>query len=270
MKIRLFLLFAFAVFSTCIAESSWGEEIKGLVYEEYGNIMLERNGEKRRLTGAERDSEPVLSPNGRWIAFNREIEGAVEKCELAVHLDCPSDQLWLIDLENDSEELLLEPRADARDVKKVIYNFKGKAFSPDSQTVYFFTTAYAVSDAIHSVDIKEKKDRYVTHGNSLQVVRGPLPPEIKKYLTETLKEDDWRIYPKEKAAILIQKALKDEVEGYLIAGSSGVKVIHSQSPLENGWKGDDGMHYASRGRRWWPKLTSPDGKISIPIGKEEW
>jgi hypothetical protein len=61
-----------------------------------------------------------------------------------------------------------------------------------------------------------KKDRYITDGSTLQVVRGPLSPDIKKHLTETLQEYDWRIYPKIMGPSLIEKNLRDDVTEYLI------------------------------------------------------
>ena len=51
------------------------------------------------------------------------------------------------------------------------------------------------------------------------MVREPLSPDIKKYLTETLKKDDWRIFPNEMGPLLIEKALSDDVTGYLIVDS---------------------------------------------------
>ena len=248
-----------------------GKESDRDVYEENGNIFLQLGEKTTQLTSTRRDSEPILSPDGRWVAFNREIEGKVQECSERHDLwACPSDKLWIINLETQTEQMLLEPRGEDKDIEKVIYHFKNKTFSPNSQTIYFVTPAYAVSDAIHAVDTDGKNDRYVTDGNTLQVVNEPLSPDIKEYLTESLQEDDWRIYPKKMGPTLIEKALKDDVTGYLIVECNGVNIIRSKTPIEGGW-GSDGEYYASQGgRRSWTKLISPDGNIKIPIGKEEW
>ena len=120
------------------------------------------------------------------------------------------------------------------------------------------------------MDTDGKNDRYVTDGNTLQIVNKPLSSDIKEYLTEILQEDDWRIYPKQMGPALIEKALKDDVTGYLIIECNGVNIIRSKTPLKGGW-GSDGEYYASQGgRRSWTKLISPNGNIKISIGKEEW
>jgi len=258
------------VLASLLLFSTQAESEEPSVFEEKGNIFLKDDGKTIQLTNTGKDSESILSPNGKWIAFNREIEGAIKEYEEEVVWACSSYQLWIIDLESKSERMLLVPRPEDKDIEKVIYSFQDKTFSPDSQTIYFVTPAYAVSDAIHAVDINGKNDRYITDGNTVQVVREPLSPDIKKYLAETLQEDDWRIYPRKMGPTLIEKALKDDVTGYLIVECNGVQIIRSPTPLEGGW-GSDGDYYASQGgRRSWTELTSPDGNMKIPIGKEEW
>lgn len=245
-----------------------GKESDVDVYEEKGNIFLQLGEKNTQLTSTGSDSDPVLSPDRRWVVFSRELEDTFEECKREIDWECPYDQLRIIDLEDKTERVLIESREKEKDVKKVIDYFRNKSFSPDSQTIYFVTSAYAVSHAIRAVDIDGKNDRYVTHGDTFQVVKEPLSPDIKEYLTESLQEDDWRIYPKKTGALLIEKALKDDVKGYLIVNSSGVKFIRSKTPLEGGW-GSDGEYYKSEGRRWWTKLISPDGSVSIPINDGE-
>lgn len=263
-----FLLVLF--FSPLVLANTGSADLTGEVYEENGNIFIKVGGKVTQLTDTEMDSEPILSPDGRWVVFSRELEDTFKECEREIDWECPYDQLRIIDLESKTERMILESREKEKDVKKVIYYFKSKTFSPDSQTIYFVTSAYAVSDAIRAVDIDGKNDRYVTDGNTVQVVRGSLSPDIKKYLAETLQENDWRIYPKKMGPTLIGKALKDDVTGYLIVECNGVQTVSSATPLEGGW-GSDGEYYASQGgRRSWTELTSPDGNMKIPIGKEEW
>jgi hypothetical protein len=44
------------------------------VYAEAGNVQIERDGVKATLTKSGRDTEPVLSPDGRFVVFTREPE----------------------------------------------------------------------------------------------------------------------------------------------------------------------------------------------------
>jgi hypothetical protein len=271
MRIKIWLMCALITSLIFPLSQVSGKEPDRTVYEEKGNIFLKAKDKITQLTKTEKDSDPALSPNGKWVAFSREIEGKVKECsERNDHWACPSEQLWIIDLENMSERMLLEPRTDVppKRTKDVLYQFYGKEFSPDSQTIYFITPAWATSDAIHAVGIDGKYEHYVMHGYSYEVVRGPLSAKIKKYI-RNLKEDDWRIFPKKEGPGLIKKALKDDVIGYLILQRSGIKTISSPTPLENGWKESDGKYYKSLGRRLWTELTSPDGTLKIPIGGED-
>ena len=128
--------------NSMIFPDSYTETIQPTVHNEGGNIYLKVAGKVTQLTTTGRDKEPVLSPDSGWVAFSREIEGKVKECSERDDLfACPSDQLWIIDLETRSERLLPEPRTDVppKRTKDVIYQFYGKKFSPDSQTIYFIT-----------------------------------------------------------------------------------------------------------------------------------
>ncbi|PIQ97755.1 MAG: hypothetical protein COV67_02630 [Nitrospinae bacterium CG11_big_fil_rev_8_21_14_0_20_56_8] len=254
-----------------IAEAEIERPTDAVVFEEKGNIFLKSRGQVTQLTDTGRDSEPVLSPDGRWIAFNREIEGKAKECSERNDLwACPSDELWIYSLDPQTEKLLLEPRPDVpqKRTEDVIYQFNGKQFSPDSRTIYFVTPAWVVSGAIHAVNIDGSHERYVMHGYSFHVVRAPLPENIKKYLIEELQEDDWRIFPKKEGLGLIKKALNDDVIGFLLIERSGIRTISTPTLQDYGWKSDDGKYYVSMGRSIWTELISPDGSMKIPIEKE--
>jgi hypothetical protein len=240
------------------------------VFDQEGNIFFKMEGKVTPITTTGRDSQPVLSPDGKWVAFNREIEGKVAECKENDNWECPGDELWIFDIKTQSERMLLEPRLDVppKRRKDVIYQFNGKKFSLDSQTIYFITPAWEISGAIHAVDVYGNNERYVMHGYNFRVVKEPLSPKIKKYLLNELKEDDWRIFPKEEGYNLVFKALRDDVIGYLAIERSGIETISSTTPLEDGWKGEDGIYYRSMGREFWTELTSPDGRIKIPLDKK--
>ncbi len=240
---------------------------KHIIYEEKGNIFLKVDDQVAQITSTGRDDRPILSPDGKWVAFSREIAGKIVECSERNDLwACPSEQLWIINLETGSERLLLEPRTDLppEKTKDIIYQFNGKKFSPDSKTIYFVTPAWATSDAIHTVNIDGSNERYVMHGYTFQVVREPLSAKRKNYL-KNLKEDDWRIFPEKEGYNLVFKALKDDIIGYLIIERSGIRTISTPTLDDKGWEGEDGKFYLSFGREFWTELMSPDGKIKIPL-----
>ncbi|MBI4388954.1 MAG: PD40 domain-containing protein [Nitrospinae bacterium] len=266
LSIAFFLWVLILTFTASV--SAEGKKPERTVFEKDGNIFLKAKGKPTQLTNTGRDYDPALSPDGRWVAFSREIEGKAEECKKKDEWICATDRLWIVDLETRSERLLLEPREDAREMKNVIAEFGNKTFSPDSKTIYFDTPAWAVSHAIHAVDIDGKNERFITPGSLVRVVKEPLSPEIKDYLVDVLEEDDWRISPKNGGAPLVWKALKDDVSGYLIVETSGIRTVSSLTPFEDSWKGDDGKYYASYGRTEWTELVSPDGKKKVPLERD--
>lgn len=238
------------------------------VFAKDGNIFLKVNGQLTQLTNTGRDFGPVLSPDDRLVAFTREIEGKSGKCapeDESANGDCARYQLWVTDIETRSERMLVGPRADDHDMRKVVIEFNDKKFSPDGKTIYFSTPAWAVSHAVHSVDIDGSNERHITHGDLIDVVNEPLSEDFKEYVADILKEDDWRIYPKKTGVSLIPKALKDDVKGYLIIETSGIQEIVSSTPLEDAVLYKDGTYHKSMGRTVWIALVNPDGSKSIPL-----
>lgn len=248
-----------------------GESGNSVVFEEKGNIFLKAGDKITQLTSTGRDSEPILSPNARWVAFNREIKGVVKECKRRDIWVCPSEELWVFDLKIKTEQKLLEPKGHEPKLKneEVMENFNGKIFSPDSKTIYFSTPTYATASAIHAVNINGKNARFITAGHLVQIVQGYLPNKFKSYLANDLQEDDWRISKKWGGLSLLKKALNEDVTGYLIIGHSGIKINTTPTLLKHGWEGDDGKFYTSGGRRFWKSLDTPDGTMRIPIGEEE-
>ncbi|MBI4383572.1 MAG: PD40 domain-containing protein [Nitrospinae bacterium] len=142
------------------------------VFEKNGNIFLKVENNIVQLTKTGRDHAPLLSPDGKWVAFIREIEGKVKECSEDKDLwVCASDQLWSIDLATRAERMIVEPLEDTPDARKAIANISNMTFSPDSKTLYFETQAWAVSGAIHAVDPDGKNERFVTDGDDLRVIK---------------------------------------------------------------------------------------------------
>jgi hypothetical protein len=256
-----FLIFLLSSFSPTIAGTEKPE-----VYEEAGNIFLKHDSNITKLTDINKDSEPVLSPNGRWVVFNRKVKECSEEDNIWV---CPSHQLWIVDLETQSTRMLLEPQ-NSPEPENQIDKFHEKTFSPDSNILYFSTPTYATASAIHSVRTDGTNLRFITAGFDFHIVQKPLGLQTKKYI-KTLKNDDWRISPKNIGMELIQKTLNDEIIGYLILEKSGIKTICSSKPVKGPQKYRDGKKYcATFGRSIWKALVSPDGSQKIPISREDY
>jgi hypothetical protein len=116
--------------------------------------------------------EKTKSPDGKWIAF-------VEKSNFIIPSNCfyPSekgeqaDEIWIINTKVMTKKLLVAPYFSCGDVSKVVIDPHNLQFSHDSKTLFFETSAWVTSGAIHAVDTNGKHLRFVTHGGELRVVQ---------------------------------------------------------------------------------------------------
>lgn len=72
--------------------------------------------------------------------------------------------------DNGIKEVQIVVEKKSTDPKKNLSNFKNISLSPDAKTIYFDSSAWATSDAIHSVNVKTHKERYVASGDLLCVI----------------------------------------------------------------------------------------------------
>jgi hypothetical protein len=93
--------------------------------------------------------------------------------------------------------LLLSNPSD--DPKQNLAGFSHLSLSPNGKTLYFQTSAWATSDAIHSLDIATKKTSYVTNGQIACIVlggeyQGDLVVEQHRYFIQGGSYDDLYLY----------------------------------------------------------------------------
>jgi dipeptidyl aminopeptidase/acylaminoacyl peptidase len=129
----------------------------GQVVEKQGNIFYDAgDGKSQQLTRSGKDSQPVLSPDGKLVAFVRT-------------LDNQDTELWLMDSSGGNARAIVQHHEDD-DVKKNITEINNPLFALNSKALYFQSAAWATSNAIHLYDLKTDKHHFITDGNSLELV----------------------------------------------------------------------------------------------------
>lgn len=113
----------------------------------------------------------VLSPDGKWIAYIKKSKYIVPSdCFYPVSKGEHGDEIWIVNLKTMTHRLLVANHFSCGDVTKVIPDPQHLEFSPDSKTLYFETSAWVVSGAIHAVDVDGKNLRFVTDGNDYRII----------------------------------------------------------------------------------------------------
>lgn len=132
-----------------------------------GNIQFtDKSGKTTALTSSGRDSNPVLAPDGKWVAFVRKVDGK----KIATGSDeFDPTELWQVRVDGKEPSLLVKCR-DSEKVESLIGGFENLQFSTDGKLLYFVTPAWATSGAVHVVDTTNREERYCFPGSDLKVV----------------------------------------------------------------------------------------------------
>ena len=156
---RLLLVFCFSAVASAFAQS---------VSVKDGNIQFtDKAGQTTAITSSGHDSGPLLAPDGKWVAFVRKVDGK----KIATGSDeVDPTELWQVRMDGKEPSLLVKCRA-AEKPESVIAGFENLQFSTNGKLLYFCTSAWATSGAVHVVDTTNRKERYLFAGSDLKIVR---------------------------------------------------------------------------------------------------
>ena len=129
------------------------------------------NNQTIQLTSSGQAHSPVLSPDKKSIVFIKTSTKMIpERCRAFADTRTPyGKQIWIFNIEQKKEQLLVNNVFSCDKPTEIIIDPKQLTFSPDSKTLYFLTSAWATSGAVHAVNIKEAIERYLLPANSLAV-----------------------------------------------------------------------------------------------------
>ncbi len=117
-----------------------------------------------------------ISYNKEWVVFVEPFhqDNLPEACEDLSRDQHSIDRLWIYDVKHHVSRLLISPNLSCTDPKSVIVQINQVGFSPDDKTLYFQTTAWKISGALHAVNIDGKNLRYLQPSKDFFVIsEGP-------------------------------------------------------------------------------------------------
>jgi hypothetical protein len=156
------------LFFVAICLSVCGPALAQSVSVKDGNIQFaDKSGKTTALTATGRDSNPILAPDGKWVAFVRKVDGK----KIATGSDeVEPTELWQVRVDGKEPSLLVRCR-DSQKMESLIGGFDNLQFSRDGKLLYFVTPAWATSGAVHVVDTTNGREHYLFPGNDLKVVK---------------------------------------------------------------------------------------------------
>ena len=141
------------------------------VYSDAGNIFIERNGVKTRLTASETDIDPALAPGGAYVVYTRQgrarsLRGydAPQFCTTAPK----PDELRQINIDGSGDKLILTSRRG--EPEQQLCDFRMKQFSSDGRRLYFLTPGWVTSSALHVYDMRTGEEHFVIAANDVLVL----------------------------------------------------------------------------------------------------
>lgn len=135
--------------------------------------------------------EHVVAPGGKTVYYIMRMPGNDANGD-------PNLEIEETKNENTSFCILLTPHP-SDDSQQNLTGFSHLALSPDSNTLYFETSAWATSHAIHAINLRTKKVSYITSGEIACVVlggeyQGHLIVEQHRYFLQGGSHDDLYLY----------------------------------------------------------------------------
>lgn len=132
------------------------------------------------LTQDAKLTDRIESPDGKWIAFVKKSNYVVpSNCFYSFEKGELADEIWIVNTDEITKKLLVAPHFSCGAVSKVILDPHNLQFSPDSKTLYFETSAWVTSGAIHAVNVNGNHLRFVTDGGDLRIVQsGPYKGDL--------------------------------------------------------------------------------------------
>lgn len=132
---------------------------------------IDKNKKIDELTRGAKLTDLIESPNGKWIAFVKRSSHIIPRaCAFSLTKTNYADEIWIINVDTMQKKILVHVDPDCDNPEKVIIDPNDLQFSPDSNTLYFATSAWATSGAVHAINVNGKNLRFVTDANEYRVV----------------------------------------------------------------------------------------------------
>lgn len=152
-------------------------------YSKSGNIFFySKNADHvLQLTHSGKNKHPALSSDGKWLAFVKRSSHVMPgHCgDFADTGSQYADEIWIYDLQKMKLKRLVKNNFDCDEPTKMIVDPKSLVFSLDSKTLYFETSAWVTSGAVHAVNVNGKNLRFVIDGGEYRIVQnGPYKGDL--------------------------------------------------------------------------------------------
>jgi len=173
---KIFLALSIMFFSTGIlkAQNNASVNVKN------GNVYyVATDGKTKQVTSSGRDEYPALNPKGDWVYFVRDVEGkwVGEKYYppkgAKIKDGILKQELWRVKKDGTGATMLFRSEhaaIDGPDPDYTIATVENIQFSPSGDKVYFETSEWVTSAALHMMNADGSQEQMIGPGNDTKIV----------------------------------------------------------------------------------------------------
>ena len=108
----------------------------------------------------------ILSPDRKLVAFVR----ATPERKVFSGSGDDTSEIWLVDIDGKNARKFVAPKSAAK-MEATLAQLSEPQFSSDGRRIFFETTAWVTSGAVHVIDLATEKNHFVCAGNNLEVIQ---------------------------------------------------------------------------------------------------
>ena len=168
---KLYCIFLFLVTYSAIASEPPSCQAIPLIFSKLGNIYYTlAPNHTIKITHSGKDSAPALSSDKKMIAFVRIGNQIIPKnCEDNTETKY-GNQVWIYDISTKKERLLVANNFQCDTPERKIIDPTDITFSPDNKILYFITSGWTTSGALHGVNVDGTNQHYIIPANEFEVI----------------------------------------------------------------------------------------------------
>ena len=188
-----------------------------------GNIVYHTGGgSAHKISNGGLDSMPAISPDGRWVVFVRQTPGDTVNTSLGWE---QRTELWIVRSDGSNAKRLLRGR-EGTSPETSLARLENPAFSVDGRTVYFGSTGWVTSDALHAVDVATGRERFVCAANGFELLtrgqyRGDIMVGQHRYKAEGSYDGTWIVSPRGSVIRLVTLEDAPDADAWIAAARAG-------------------------------------------------
>ena len=189
-----------------------------------GNIVYHpARGAARELTHLGLDTMPALAPSGSRVVFVRRTIHDTVQTSLGW---AERNEIWIVDVNGSAIARRLPLGRSGATPETTLAALSDPSFGVDNRVVYFLSSGWVTSDALHRIDLASGREKYICAANGFEVLRagryrGDLMVWQHRYRESGSYDGTWIVSPAGRSIRLVTLEDAPDADAKLAAARAG-------------------------------------------------